>query len=233
MINHRGNLRLVPTKKAKSLPDYLSIYSRIFLTKMGKAVDAEDAPDDVGLYPLQVRKQLLFFGVNFFNRSYRNLENSDQETLGAALSISDFLLRIMGSLTPRELITVFPIAKTYDGAKYETKDYFYTMEQLHEIGLDHPITHDKAFILCMDFQNIALNFFAVNKMGIVDQIRSLQGEMGVMESFMAEKGLPVYELATSDNGKQFLYDPVAQKSHAIKPMRPRWARKARVLTGTR
>ena len=226
-------LRLVPPKKKKVLPSYLTIYSRVFLSKMGEMVDSEDAPDDVSLYPLQVRKQLLFFGIRFFNRSYRNLENSDRETLGAALSISEYLLRLMGSLTPRELITIFPISKTYDGAKYETKDYFSTMEELREIGLDNPITHDKAFILCMDYQNIALNFFAVNKMGVIDQIQALQGEMGVMECFMAEKGIPVYEMATADNGQQFLYDPTEQKSFPVRPMRPRWARKARVLSGTR
>ena len=42
----------------------------------------------------------------------------------------DQVYNFIGFLTIRDLVTMFPITKTYDGEKYQCKDYFYTVEAL-------------------------------------------------------------------------------------------------------
>jgi len=46
---------------------------------------------------------------------------------------------LIGILTPIELTGIFPIDKIYDGAKWQLKDYFSTMDALNKYGMDKPI----------------------------------------------------------------------------------------------
>ena len=48
----------------------------------------------------------------------------------------------MKLMTPRELMQVFPIEKSYDGKKSGMKDYFSTMEALKDFDIDSPISEN-------------------------------------------------------------------------------------------
>lgn len=72
------------------------------------------------------------------------------------------VVELIGRLTPRELIKIFPIDKVYDG----TKDYFYTMNALNRIGMDTQIDKNAAALIG-DYMNWDLHIFKVNIFGLL------------------------------------------------------------------
>lgn len=60
----------------------------------------------------------------------------------------------IGRLTPMELLRLYPVDKEYDGKKWGTKDYFYTMNRLKRLPADKPIG-DAQDVACLlwDYQN--------------------------------------------------------------------------------
>ena len=64
------------------------------------------------------------------------------------------VMETIGRLTPMELLRMYPITKEYDGEKWGTKDYFYTMDKLKKLPADKPIggAQDVA-VLLWDYQN--------------------------------------------------------------------------------
>lgn len=49
-----------------------------------------------------------------------------------SFNLIDALFGIIGRIKLNNLIKIFPIDKTYDGDKWECKDYFFTMDVLRE-----------------------------------------------------------------------------------------------------
>lgn len=64
------------------------------------------------------------------------------------------VMETIGRLTPMKLLRMYPITKEYDGEKWGTKDYFYTMDKLKKRPADKPIgdAQDVA-VLLWDYQN--------------------------------------------------------------------------------
>ena len=65
----------------------------------------------------------------------------------------DSIFGVLGCLTLRNFVTTFPVDKYYKGAKWEEKDYFYTMEVLKDMDWDKPIGRDKLSELLWDYEN--------------------------------------------------------------------------------
>lgn len=65
----------------------------------------------------------------------------------------------IGRLTPMELLRMYPVTKEYDGEKWGTKDYFYTMDKLKKLPANKPIG-DAQDVACLlwDYQNWDLTF---------------------------------------------------------------------------
>lgn len=91
------------------------------------------------------------------------------------------MLRIMtiliGRLTPREIMTYYPITKRYDGEKYEWKDYYYTKEYLQGVALDEPIGEEfeKVFTFIWEYQNRHINALTLTLMGNLDKMQEMTG----------------------------------------------------------
>lgn len=216
-----GNLKLVPDKAVKPKPDYFKIYRRIVLLKSSS-----------GNGDLQNRKGFVLFGVKYMNLLCSQYSDPTYEEAVSIFNLTATTNTIIGTLTPRELTTVFPIKKSYDGAKYGVKEYFTTMDELRKIGMDTPIG-GRVLQLCYDYQNFEINSYVVDQMMIVDALRAFQGEKTMVEQLlMVDNDGPAKRLMTDTNGKQFLFDPVEHTSHPVKKSRPRWAKKARVITNS-
>lgn len=54
------------------------------------------------------------------------------------------ILRLLEGLTPRQVLGLFPIEKSYDGEKYQTKDYYSSIEAVNDLGIDVPLNHENA-----------------------------------------------------------------------------------------
>lgn len=94
-------------------------------------------------------------------------------------------------LTPNELLTMFPVEKTYDGKRYNEKDYFYTMNYLQEIGLNKIIGENVDQLLC-NYVNANITRFCVVEQCTNSSLRCLTGHKVVIDEVFGRKGYKMY-----------------------------------------
>lgn len=214
------NLRVIVTPPQPPKPDYAGIYRRIFIDKL---VEVRETGTK------QAEMQMIYFGIKglpisfseFIRGGFEPQPIPDKEAL---LGLYDLMRRVedvISRVTPREFTRIFPIAKTFDGEKYGWKDYYSTMEEIEKIGMDTPIGENVCGLL-FDYQNRHVRKFNVAKMMVISDIRKHEGKPGLMEEFMAERGVTPVHVMTDDNGKQFVYDPVKHTSYPVVKPRPRY-----------
>lgn len=124
-----------------------------------------------------------------------------------SFALIDSLFGVIGRIKLKNLIKVFPVTKDFDGAKYECKDYFYTMNILREKGLDNAVGRDNVFELLWDYQNDDLwdifSFF----LSCMSTIHREQTSMGIAEEFFSKQGVSMSSIdfergiMVDDNGK--------------------------------
>lgn len=133
--------------------------------------------------------------------------------------VSCFLERI----TPQELMQVFPIEKEYDGKKWETKDYYYTMNAMKTHGLNRLIGDGDTEMLLWDYMNWHMRIFQVAYMSAMSDIYRQQTGEGIMERFCREQDIKTYVMHTDpETGKKYLYDEeTGQYTQVRKPI-PRY-----------
>ncbi len=198
------SLTLLPPVKKKPKPDYLSLY----LNAWQRAVDDTH--------------KSIFYGVKVMNRMNRG--KIDPRDTEAYYSIYSSIIHHIGELTPRQLTRMFPVQKVYDGAKWQSKDYFYTMKKLEAHGMDEPIG-DAAFRLLWDYMNHDLCDFTVGFTDVLDNIRRAQGEKGMLESFFESQGqhLTTYSRIEQD-GKEYMRNNDTGEIMKVTKPKPRYLR---------
>ncbi|RJW38684.1 hypothetical protein DXC92_19010 [Clostridiales bacterium TF09-2AC] len=96
-------------------------------------------------------------------KSCLEIENRYQELKQAMDTI--------GRLTPMGLLRLYPVDKEYDGKKWGTKDYFYTMERLRRLPADKPIG-DAQDVACLlwDYQNWDLRWLLLQWQNVIGDL---------------------------------------------------------------
>lgn len=128
-------------------------------------------------------KKLIIYGIKAINTKPK-----EEYPLNAAqdnFTFTDIIKMVMATLTPGEFMNLFPIEKTYDGHKYEWKDYFYTMDYMKTLDPDKPIG-EEILNLLWEYQNKDLIFFNIRMMGYLDDMRRLRDQTNVLEEFFNE-----------------------------------------------
>lgn len=118
-------------------------------------------------------------------------------------AVIDSIFTILGCLTLRNFVTTFPIDKDYDGAKWECKDYFYTMDILKKMDWDKPIGRDGLSELLWDYENADLRHAYMEYTSAMSAIYKAQTGKGIMEKFFGDCGVPV---CTMDKGTGVMKD---------------------------
>ena len=121
----------------------------------------------------------------------------------AKYQLFDFLFTVLGAVTLKNFVTTFPIKKIYDGNKWETKDYFYTMGVLSKMDWEKPIGRDKMFDFLWDYVNDDLIRVNVEYMGILSDMYRSQTGKGIEEQFCEDNGIGTY---TVDRDTGFMRD---------------------------
>lgn len=138
-------------------------------------------------------KQFCFAGVKYTVISRRCDKGSySVKAMEAKFTLMDIIMEYIAMLTPKELMILFPITKNYDGHKYQSKDYFTTKEDIKRYPLNEPIGRENIFGLIWDYWNWDLNFFLVEYMSAMSDLRRFQGEMGIMEEFCEKEGIETF-----------------------------------------
>ncbi|MEF2965084.1 hypothetical protein V3851_04505 [Paenibacillus sp. M1] len=155
-------------------------------------------------FDFETHKKLIYWGVRVMGR-----ERTKPQTIEEAyirFNARSVLLDWIGLLTPRQLMILFPIEKDYDGHKYQTKDYFYTMDVCIKHGLDTKI--GDAFEFLWDYQNWDIADLIIEYMSDISNVRKFEGHPGLMEEFAAKNGLKTYREREINGSSVFIEDLV-------------------------
>lgn len=129
----------------------------------------------------------VFYGMRHIGKlvpsvlEYRDALNSNAQCADIRM--------LLAGLTLAELQVLFPVIKEYDGAKYECKDYFSTMEYLSGRDMETPIGIDGVDDFLWNYYNHDVMMFSVNEMCIIDRLARLSGCKGMLEQFIEDSGL--------------------------------------------
>lgn len=200
--------------KCKKKVNYCDIYCRIFDDLLIKFSD--NSKDR------KILKKLAYYGVKAVNEISETREGFEYERIIKLFELTELVKTIIALLTPNELITVFPIDKTYDGDKYQIKDYFSTMKELNKNGMDTIITSQIDYIL-WEYMNRDIERFEVNTMCILSDINRMETGKGIMEIWAEENGIDTYKVCKNETTNQeFLFNPKTGKSFSLKKQNPKY-----------
>ena len=94
------------------------------------------------------------------------------------------VMETIGRLTPMELLRLYPVTKEYDGEKWGTKDYFYTMDKFKKRPADKPIG-DAQDVACFlwDYQNRDLTWLLLQWQNVLGDLHVYCNEPGPQDEF--------------------------------------------------
>lgn len=142
--------------------------------------------------PREEIKKLIFLRVRELSKheNYKYLEEGYIHIL-----LDDFFntTECMAALTPKEFMQIFPITKTYNGEKYQVKDYFSTTKEIQKYDPDSMIG-DRIEEFLMEYWNWDIIEFQVCKLSCMSAARRLMGQSGIMEEWAEKEGIPTYTL---------------------------------------
>lgn len=129
------------------------------------------------------------------SRENRRLGIDEGRTLAeeqVRFTVIDGIFTVLGCLTLRNFVTTFPIEKYYKGAKWEEKDYFYTMDVLSKMDWDNSIGRDELSELLWDYMNDDLRHAYVEFTMAMSAIYRSQTGKGIAETWLDDMGIPSY-----------------------------------------
>lgn len=154
-------------------------------------------------YPQADIMKIAFSGIKYIC-SWRDVERENKrlgteyqqslEEAQATFQLIDAIFTICGCLTLRNFVNTFPIDKTYDGAKWECKDYFNTMDVLSKMDWDKPIGRDELSELLWDYENADLRHVYVEFTTAMSAIYRAQTGKGLAEKFFEDRGVSTYTI---------------------------------------
>ncbi|GEO26278.1 hypothetical protein AAC03nite_20630 [Alicyclobacillus acidoterrestris] len=186
--------------------DKESVYCRLFCKAVREAAETQN---EVAI------DRMVLFGVRFLLSLEEPKEADD---VCRQYYLFSAVMRAIEAMEPSRFVRIFPIEKTYDGHRYQTKDYFTTVKMIEENGWNIKIPN--AFEFLWDYQNWDISIFLVNYMSIISSLRRVQGKPGLAEEWCMENGIPIYRIYTDENGKQFMVDKEG-RTFAVKKPKPK------------
>lgn len=152
-------------------------------------------------------KKIIVSGVKYVNISIADKDRGNMKEVESRFTFADCVMCLMGQLTPRELMQLFPPDKRYDGGE-DCKDYFYTMEFIRSLDADKPIgSVEDVFNFLWDYMNAELHIFLAEYMSSTNSMAHLKGQPGPTDKLIDDMGLDVfYRSEDPETGEETLYN---------------------------
>ncbi|VUZ26894.1 Uncharacterised protein, partial [Acetobacterium wieringae] len=139
---------------------------RIYINSTQRALSEYDGT-------VSTARKLIFNAVRFF--IHVDIDLYDRADLENLMDMSNALSMVIAKITPADLMTIFPITKTYDGERYQMKDYFSAMEAVNAHGLHEPFkTADNARALLWEYWNRDIMEYQVKLMSIISAFNQME-----------------------------------------------------------
>lgn len=165
-------------------------------------------------YPDEFKKDLFLLIKLKSTTGFDVLKSAESEFIINEFRIISAIDGMIGLLTPREFMNMFPIEKSFDGEKYQWKDYFYTMDYVKKFGIDKVIG-DKAAEFLMEYQNLDVGRYMVYWMGVVNRMSVVQDGKDILLEFMEEQGVKPHTMHS--DGKYMIDDETGEKFEIKSP----------------
>jgi len=144
---------------------------------------------------------------------------TNKELLKSDLQLCMAVERLLIGVSVEMFITYFPITKEYDGARYEIKDYYSTIQAVKEQG--KTIGND-VFGFLWDYRNTLVEKYMVQQLCLLSRSHEQEVGKGLLENFFEIKPLFLKRIG----GREVLYDSSTGKTKPIKryKRRAKWLR---------
>ena len=214
-------LKLIQSNSKQRKPSKTELFRRAFERKVN-SLDAKTST-------VSEIMSLVLLGVKAYSRKDPDNRNN-YDYLLAKFNLMNLIQQDMANLTPRQFMNIFPARKVYDGARYECKDYFSTMEMVNSLNQDEPIG-DKIEDFLWDYMNLDTQMFTVEMLSLTSDIMRAEGKPGIFEQWSADFGIPLYYSDKEDKhltgpiqvkkvGHEYYYDDSEAKT--VKKARPKY-----------
>ena len=109
-------------------------------------------------------KKAVFYGVNT-TTTYPDDEYLTLDDLKKRFTEIEHVKALIENLTPSELMQVFPVDKYYRGHKFQSKDYFFTMNCINKLDMKTTFHQQKTDInkILWDYENFYITRFVLEK----------------------------------------------------------------------
>ena len=159
---------------------------------------------------------ILMQDINFYKMKYDDLIEWFQ--------FYDLVASQIGLFTPKEIMTMFPISKTYEKRtptkpEPDFKDYISVYQTIQEnFHIDKPIG-EKAMLFLMEYANPYLEQFAIKIMLLTSHIKRLQTGTSPLEDFAKENNISIYRETKDIKGNSIFIDKngKVEKFKKVKP----------------
>lgn len=134
-----------------------------------------------------------YYGLERIDRRHSS-ESRTLEQVESDFSLLEVVKMLMGQLTPRELMSMFPITKEYDGDKSCCKDYFFTVEKLKDFDMDSLLGDEGLEDFLWSYWNDDLFAFDMVAFSIISNMYRSQTGKGIMEEWCEKQGIDSYSV---------------------------------------
>ena len=179
------------------------IWERQYCNSVLQAAQKNKNTKLIADYPQADIMKIALSGIKYIcswrdvKRENNRLGVDHQQTLEeaqATFQLIDAIFTVCGFLTLSNFVSTFPIDKYYKGAKWEEKDYFFTMEVLKNMDWDKPIGRDELSELLWDYENEDLRNAYVEFTTAMSAIYRAQTDKGIAETWLDDIGVPTYTM---------------------------------------
>lgn len=217
----KGKPDTVDTTRIKYLLTVYDCWQRQYHNAIYKAM-SENKGKEIADYPQEDLMKIALSGVKHLisvleiRRENARIGADYKKTLEESqvtFDLIDALFSVMGCIRLRNFVTIFPIIKEYDGEKWQSKDYFYTIDVLSKMDWDKPIGRDKMYDLLWDYQNDDLRHVCVEYTCAMSAIYRSQTGKSIAEEWCDDIGIHTYSV---DNENGVMRDNQTGKVKKIK-----------------
>ena len=179
------------------------IWERQYHNSVLRAIEKNKDTKIIADYLQEDLMRIAFSGIRFIcslrdvRQENEKLGTGYQQSLQESQVTFQFInavFTVCGYLTLRNFVTTFPIEKYYKGAKWEEKDYFYTMDVLKKMDWDEPIGRDELSELLWDYMNKELRHAYIEFTNAMSTIYRAQTGKGLAEQWCEDMGIPTYTM---------------------------------------